>query len=1009
MNRPIALACCLMVASATSSALGGEPQRISFDCSAAAEERTIPEDGLSVTATTGPAWLDLAELGHMLVVTPPASATHRTIQTPFRHVRHLVALQAGQSATVSRRLPMPGRTVKASMRLACDDSGDDPWIIGMADIFPVEYRAISADELSAIKTRLEPMLALSRGDEQRMIVRHALAGAENMGGNTAIATEQYAEVEAGWLSLGDRRLARVARVARVENLMRVSRHEEALALASDPEMQGIGSDYLAARLFLGRCLALRYLGRMTESLACFHRGIPAMERLGETTDVVSALQDAADVARFAGLDDESRQLAERALSMSGGDAPGMDMIRGRIQFTLAEMAFRRGDITGALAGLNTALTEFSPNAPRWEANVLLRIAALYRTLGATDEAVDFVDAALRRLSERDAPARVAVAKVVMAQIDMTAGRTDRADSNLRSAADTYARLKMPLELNSTNATRMRLALQVGDLPTAAALLAGHDRTQKSHADIWRVQQAHLLSLQGDCDKALAMNATLDRRQLPLDLALRRMQIQAQCLATSGRGDDAERQLLDRARSIVALAQRVESPLLRQMLVGYIAPLRETALQLHAEANNGNLGDPARLWQWLQLDQAALAGSHAEGSTASSRDFDAEVSRELTAARQTGMTSSEMSSRHLLAILTPSPRKQSAVPPPIVAEVSLTELQQRLGEALLVSYVAAGPHSALLWVGGDEARVQRTSELVDLRSSNDRLVAALSQRTTSAAAIDREAGRVAALLWRDAPGRHAPAALLVDASSPLASLPWSALTWPGADAPLLETTSISLVRIGAQANRVTGAANQPISVFIAGQDNSTGMETLWNARDEPALISGALGSSRPVPVNALHAADRDSLLDAFKDDGHVLHVAAHGGTLPSKIGYAGIWLEASADDKAPRFLSWMEILARGSRNPLVVLNACQLAESGISSTLGLSFADAVSRAGARQVVAARWPVSDGATALWVPAFYEGIAADNGAADALHDAQRRLRSSRMFRHPYYWASYTHFRWL
>jgi CHAT domain-containing protein len=51
----------------------------------------------------------------------------------------------------------------------------------------------------------------------------------------------------------------------------------------------------------------------------------------------------------------------------------------------------------------------------------------------------------------------------------------------------------------------------------------------------------------------------------------------------------------------------------------------------------------------------------------------------------------------------------------------------------------------------------------------------------------------------------------------------------------------------------------------------------------------------------------------------------------------------------------------------------------------------------------WPVSDAAAAIWVPAFYSALTADpqHDAAEALRIAQLKLRDSRAFRHPFYWA--------
>ena len=98
-----------------------------------------------------------------------------------------------------------------------------------------------------------------------------------------------------------------------------------------------------------------------------------------------------------------------------------------------------------------------------------------------------------------------------------------------------------------------------------------------------------------------------------------------------------------------------------------------------------------------------------------------------------------------------------------------------------------------------------------------------------------------------------------------------------------------------------------------------------------------------------------------------------------------------------------MLDRGVRSDLVVLDACQTGDSGTAVNGNLSFADAVARAGARRVVAAMWPVSDAASATWVPAFYAELLADekHDVGDALRNAQQRLRASRAFSHPFYWA--------
>jgi CHAT domain-containing protein len=93
---------------------------------------------------------------------------------------------------------------------------------------------------------------------------------------------------------------------------------------------------------------------------------------------------------------------------------------------------------------------------------------------------------------------------------------------------------------------------------------------------------------------------------------------------------------------------------------------------------------------------------------------------------------------------------------------------------------------------------------------------------------------------------------------------------------------------------------------------------------------------------------------------------------------------------------------------VVINACQMADGGsLDSPAVTDFASAIVRAGARHVIAAQWPVSDSASAVWIPAFYGSIAANAAIApgEALRNARLALRRSRAYRHPFYWAGWVH----
>lgn len=1008
----LALILAMLAQAAVASGSGASRAKLVVDCSTAKQRIELPAEGsiAIVSQANQPAWLEAQELGFQLSATAPTGALAFSINVPYRRGFHYSQLQPAQQWLLERMPPVSTRPATALIRVTCDERApaiaERDWLRDLAALTAQLTTRPSAADADALLGKISVLEATAANERQRALVLHARAQILLSVDRTADSAEAFALAERGWSAIGDDARARVARVGRVEDLMRLARHQEALSLTDAIPSEQARSDYFAARLHLSSCLAQRYLGRMTEALACFRSGVANLEHLDETLDLVSALQDMADVSRFLGDLDAADRLGKLALQKSSLPMlPMLAVVRGRIHLMLGNIAMERGDIAGALAGFDGALTEFAAaRLPRWEANALLLTADLYLALGAHEEASEFVSAALARLSERDAPARVAAAAVVQARVDLQLGRVERARTGLATAIATYTRLSMPADLDAARISMARLLMHSADYDGAAELVAVRDQGQQLNHGGWRLIEAGLLAIDAQCTKALAILGEFDGKPTSIDSELQRVQVRAQCLAANGRRDEARKVLLQSAQRIAALAQQVDSPLLGQMLAAHIAPLRRSAFRLAGAAQADQLVEVANVWHWLQLDDAALARRPSHRAADSSRQFDAEIALELLPIRRpAGAVVDSRGPRHLLSMLASGeafdrPRGQA------LTETTLAQLQQRLGDAVLVSYVDAGSQASLIWISRDRVRIQATAKIETLRAAADRLTVAASDRNTPLAKIDQAAAQLTQLLW-PAPddAGAAPSHLLVDATSPLASVPWSLLTWPKAQAGLLDSTRITIARIGS-ALPAQPLASPQVAVFVAGQENSTTFEPLWNARAEPGLIQSGI-AAKNGKVSLLASSERASLMDAFSRAQPWLHVAAHGGTLPSRIGYAGIWLEASANDPAPRFVSWLEILARGAANELVVLNACQLAETP-QAAVGVSFADAVSRAGARDVVAARWQVSDGATGIWVPAFYRAMSEGAGAADSLWQAQRRLQASRAFRHPFYWASYVHY---
>ena len=1011
LNR-LALSACVASASvfvwSVATAAEGTDRSVELvDCSTPARVVSIPAAAsvaIRSTANT-PLFLRIAERGDLLELSGPGEIVVSHVLVPYRYGMHRVELAPGQGVQLQRATASK-RNTTALLSVDCASDAvalsQREWMSGIAATTTLLNGYITKQQSASLLDTIKRLSASAATPLAVALATHVRAQILLLSTRNADAALAFADAAKAWRAAGDEARARVALVGEVEDLQRLARHADALALVDKESASWPEHDYFAARLRLSRCLTLRYLGRMSEALHCFETGIGAMERLDETPDVVSALQDMADVSRFLGDLPGARKLGLRALQQS--TLPQMETQRGRIHRMLGNIALAQGDVATAIREFDLALTEFvASGSPRWQASALLQTARLYADLGALEEASAFVSAALEKLSERDAPARFAAARVVQADIDSRRDRLDAVREGLSKAVETYTRLDMPADLDSARLAQGRLALRNDDPATAAERVAARDQNQRLNAIDWLLLAARVAAVQGNCSSAAKALRLLDGKVRSIDAELERVIASADCLVVAGKTDAAQSQLWATAQRIAALAGQVDSPLLRQMLVNKIAPLRRNAFRLAGDSSAGQW-DAEWVWRWLRIDDAAPPTSTNPGIDATDATrFDAAVASELLAPQSD--PSNAAAPRQLLALLANRPNGSKA-PAAIVPQSTLAQFQQRLGNAVYVSFVDAGEHAQLLWVRRDSVHLQATLDASRLRAGSEALLTATGQLSTPVQVIDAQARHLSnALLSADA-GDAAPAQLLVDAASPLAGLPWSVLVWPNARLALLETTRVSLVRNGV-ADRAVAKSATDVAVFVAGQDNANAnaLQPLWNAEAEPALISAGI-AARNGHVQRIAGNDRAALLDAFARPHGWLHVAAHGDARVSRIGYAGIWLDADAKSRTPAFVSWLDILGRGSRSDLVVLNACDLAEDTGSRSAALSFADAVSRAGARDVVAARWQVSDAATALWVPLFYRQLGVGASPAQALWQVRRQLHDSRRFRHPFYWAAWVHF---
>jgi CHAT domain-containing protein len=236
--------------------------------------------------------------------------------------------------------------------------------------------------------------------------------------------------------------------------------------------------------------------------------------------------------------------------------------------------------------------------------------------------------------------------------------------------------------------------------------------------------------------------------------------------------------------------------------------------------------------------------------------------------------------------------------------------------------------------------------------------------------------------------------------PFALLPIQSATEPG-----LVIDRFTLAYLPSAATLANGAASgdQPQSMLAM----APGRSRLQYASEEVSSIANLF---HPHSELLLGAAATESAFKNNADQFRVLHLATHGYFNKLNPLLSGLQLEP--DDTNDGLLEVHEILELKLESELVTLSAC---ETGLGSGFfteipaGDDFVGmtrAFLQAGSTAVLATLWAVDDRSTVDLMKSFYRNLDAaglKRDKATALTDAQRSLRSSEKYQHPYYWAPF------
>ncbi|RKH88681.1 CHAT domain-containing protein [Corallococcus sp. AB045] len=350
--------------------------------------------------------------------------------------------------------------------------------------------------------------------------------------------------------------------------------------------------------------------------------------------------------------------------------------------------------------------------------------------------------------------------------------------------------------------------------------------------------------------------------------------------------------------------------------------------------------------------------------------------------------------------------------------SLSATEQRLGEeeALLV-FLAGTDHDLqgeraggawVLAVTREGTRAYRIPERARLRPMVALLSGLIERRDGSeAAAAAALYAQLLAPALRELPPKVSRLLLVPD--GPLHDLPFAALR-EHADAPPL-MTRYELARVPS-ASLLHHWREQPArppegeALVLADPDRggtlqgtavasarggmfleTASLGALPEARREGRTVSEALEDTAVKPRLLMGTEASEQALKASHWDAvRILHVAAHAVVDVESPERSALVLAPGAAGE-DGLLQPREIAELRLRDALVVLSSCrgasgaQLAGEGV-----LSLARAFFESGARAVVASLWPMRDAEAAELLERYYRHLAAGQGAASALREAQR-----------------------
>jgi CHAT domain-containing protein len=205
----------------------------------------------------------------------------------------------------------------------------------------------------------------------------------------------------------------------------------------------------------------------------------------------------------------------------------------------------------------------------------------------------------------------------------------------------------------------------------------------------------------------------------------------------------------------------------------------------------------------------------------------------------------------------------------------------------------------------------------------------------------------------------------------------------------------------QRPQVIARASRALIVGESFGDQGAGLNGLPDARGEAREVAARFDS----PVLLLDGEAQLARIINELPNAQVFHFAGHA---IESGRFSGLLLASPQNEGGPRFLDAHYFSTSKFRDArVVVFSACSTANG---SGEGLNDRDSLTRtaisAGVSNVLASRWIVDSAATREWMRSFYDRAVNGDLVSSAAKQARIKIRTTKEWRHPFFWASFSVF---